>query len=546
MENILLEYKNGRIKTNLKVENIERFFIFPSKIYNQQLYTTSSDKPFKNEDIQFINYDLKKQRVMIKNSWYGEYPLFYYYDKVMDLIFIDYNLIELVKTIQKNHIKLELDRTAFFEECIIDNPLRDRTLFKNVYKCMAGEEIYFDLKKFEVRKERVFKLQFNSNNSEKNEESYLRDAKDILRSLLDKYEEELLHCQEEDILIPLSGGYDSRLLVSLAKRKGFSFNSLVFGPSHSNEITVAKKVASALKLNLSFGELLNSYYKKYGKEVVELTGGLSSPMHCHLHSIMQEKQILPKYIIHGFLGGEFAGANQTKIAKNFSMTKEEAVEDVINRRFKGHTLWTQIGTKEKEEIINDVEKIAEDCCQVNFPCHLDEYIRNVDRQNSLIANIFAPLERSSKIIRPFASKDYAKFFNGLPYELRENRYLYKKAALSLFPKAFDIPDQKLPSNVPIPKKLQPEARKLFLGAFVLSYLVSKGKIQIGKSMVYEKHHELLDNELKDVLNKSIEFSTDYTGIDFYKYAKPSYVRFKETLVPFRLITLYYLQDYFRS
>ncbi len=38
---------------------------------------------------------------MIKNSWYGEYPLFYYYDKVMDLIFIDYNLIELVKTIQK-------------------------------------------------------------------------------------------------------------------------------------------------------------------------------------------------------------------------------------------------------------------------------------------------------------------------------------------------------------------------------------------------------------------------------------------------------------
>ncbi|MED0904758.1 hypothetical protein CON53_06940 [Bacillus cereus] len=546
MENILLEYKRGKIKTNLKIENVERFFIFPSRIDSQQLYTTSSDKFLKSEDIQFINYDLKKQRIIINNSWYGEYPLFYYYDKVMDLILIDYNLIELVKAIQKNHIKLELDRTAFFEECIIDNPLRSRTLFKNVYKCMAGEEISFDLKKFEVKKERVFKLQFNGNHSEKNEELYLRDAKDILGSLFDKYEEELLHCQEEDTLIPLSGGYDSRLLASLANRKGFKFNSLVFGPSHSNEITVARKVADELNLNLNVEELLNSYYEKYGEEVVGLTGGLSSPMHCHLYSVMQEKQISPKYIIHGFLGGEFAGANQTKIAENFSMTKEEAIEDVINRRFKGHTLWAQIDTKEKEEIINDVKKLAEDCCQVNLPCHLDEYIRNVDRQNSLIANIFAPLERESRIIRPFASKDYAKFFNGLPYELRENRYLYKKASLSLFPETFEIPDQKLPSNIPIPKKLQPKVRKLFLGAFVLSYLVSKGKIQIGKSMVYEKHHELLDNELKDVLNKSIEFSTEYTGIDFYKYAKPSYVRFKETLVPFRLITLYYLQEYFRA
>ncbi|MFK4307405.1 asparagine synthetase B (glutamine-hydrolyzing) [Bacillus sp. RC242] len=541
---ILFEYKNGDIKSLLEINNFTNCLISPRNGKNGGLYSVINNNVVSDdlEDKQIIHIDLNNNALVIKNSWYGEYPLFYYVNEGENILFIHYDLKELVEKLKAHNIKIEMDRIAFIEECIIDVPLRSRTLYKEIKKCIAGQSIEFNLKTMKKQSKVIWNPKFNTKGLEANESTYLKDAKDILSSLLDGYQEELF--SNEEVLIPLSGGYDSRLLASLAKQKGVNFNSLVFGPKESNEINVANKIAEELNISLKHTELLDSYYLEYGKDVVEMTGGLSSPMHTHLYAVLKANNIMPKYIVHGFLGGTYTGANQESISKNLSMTEGESIDYVLNKYFVHHTLWSQISEDDKAEIKKDLEEAMQDCCVTNLPCHLAEYIKDMDRQFGLISNVFAPIENFSTIIRPFASRDYANFFSELPYELRVDRYMYQKAGRELFPSVFDIPDQTIPNNIPFAQKLYPNIRKIFLGAYVFGYLATKGKIKIGKSMVYEKHHELLDSELATLLDKSIPFATNAMGINFNQYSKASYTRFKETAVSFRLITLYLLKNNF--
>lgn len=92
--------------------------------------------------------------------------------------------------------------------------------------------------------------------------------------------------------------------------------------------------------------------------------------------------------------------------------------------------------REKEEFESDLREIMEDCCEVNLPCHFDEYVHNVDRQFSLISNVFTPIEQDTTIIRPFTSKEYCLFFNTLPYELRKIDIYILRQLKSYFQKHF--------------------------------------------------------------------------------------------------------------
>lgn len=135
----------------------------------------------------------------------------------------------------------------------------------------------------------------------------------------------------QDLLIPLSGGLDSRLLACLAQSEKLNFRSLVFGPKYSNEVTIAKEVARKLNIKLEYKELRNSYYLEYGEDVVKYTGGLSSAMHCHLYSILKANNLKPKYLIHGFMGDVYAGDSQPIFANDQSITKSQALQMFMNK-----------------------------------------------------------------------------------------------------------------------------------------------------------------------------------------------------------------------
>lgn len=78
--------------------------------------------------------------------------------------------------------KVEIDNVGFYQSAILDNPLRRRTLFKDINKIIAGEEISIELNSGKVKREDVWILPFNQNGYEKSEEEYLDEAKNILKN----------------------------------------------------------------------------------------------------------------------------------------------------------------------------------------------------------------------------------------------------------------------------------------------------------------------------------------------------------------------------
>ncbi len=542
MKNLLVEWTKEEFNSHLNISCNETILVpINSHFYKTFKYGEKFEEKVK-PDSQYIQLDFNNKKIRIKSSWYGEFPLFFYVNGKKNIFLMDSSLENVLKKLKAMGEKIEIDNVGFYQSAILDNPLRRRTLFKDIYKIIAGEEISIDLNSGKIKRENVWVLPFNQDGYEKSEEEYLEQAKKILKTLLAPYKKTL---NNQDVLVPLSGGLDSRLLACLAQCEQLEFRSLVFGPKHSNEVTIAKEVSKKLDIALEYKELKNSYYLDYGEDVVKYTGGLSSAMHCHLYSILRANNLKPNYLIHGFMGDVYAGDSQPIFANDYSITKEKALQMFMSK-VKKHTLWGSMDNIEKEEFEGDLNEIMDDCCEVNLPCHFDEYVHNVDRQFSLISNVFSPIEQETTIIRPFASKEYCLFFNTLPYELRKDRYLYTKAAEELFAEAFSIPTQKVPLKYQKISKYYPNIRKIFLGMFVLSYISTKGKMKIGKSMVYENHHELLDYELRALLESSIEYANGLFGKDFSIYGKLSTLRFKETKVPFRLINLYWLNEYIDS
>ena len=123
------------------------------------------------------------------------------------------------------------------------------------------------------------------------------------------------------------------------------------------------------------------------------------------------------------------------------MSIATAIENYVTKYAESKWLWRQLSDDDKYAIKCDLMEIMDDNCQCNLPCHFEEYVHNADRQFSLIANVFLPVESLGKVIRPFANKEYTLFFSSLPYELRSGRKFYREACKEMFPDIFSIGTQ---------------------------------------------------------------------------------------------------------
>lgn len=76
---------------------------------------------------------------------------------------------------------------------------------------------------------------FNNRLTDGQYKGYLDEAEEILLNLYTPYKNKIAIKQ---LVIPLSGEFDSRLLISSAKQQNLKFISLVFGLKESNEYSI--------------------------------------------------------------------------------------------------------------------------------------------------------------------------------------------------------------------------------------------------------------------------------------------------------------------
>jgi len=494
---MILEYRNNKFSFNggLLV-NQEIITLTPDNNHNYIL----SNKPKPKEEQQYILVNTLDGKVTINASWFGEYPLFYFVHR--DCFIISSSFQELLHRLPLEEIQtLEYDKTAICESFLFNAVLRSRTFYKDIKKIVAGKKITICGKSKNISEEQCFILPFHKEDNVKvNENTLIEEAVSI-------YEQLLIPdvSYGNNILLPLSGGLDSRLLACLMKKNNVNFNSITFGTKESTEPYIAQKIAKELSVDLKYLELKNSYYDGFGDEVTNLTGGLSNHRHCHMYACLTDNNIKSDFIVHGFLGDVYAGASQPASALKGDMNADEAMDLYLKKHTGTSWFWQQMTNTDKDNVIEVHMEIMNENCHVNLPCHFDEYIHNIDRQFSLIANVFAPIEKFGKVIRPFANKDYATFFNGLPFQYRNDRKLFKQACLKLFPKEFSYGNQdQLFNKNSIKGKVENLISNALSKIAYSSLKHTKGKFVFRNPKAIERHNELLFTTLNNKLNRSLE------------------------------------------
>jgi asparagine synthase (glutamine-hydrolysing) len=503
---MILEYKNNTFSFNAKVLKHEsKFVLTPS---NNHEYIISKNI-VGNKEQQCLIVNTGTAEVEINASWFGEYPLFYFIRPTFFIISSCYQT--LLKKLPAEEIRaLAYDRTAIYESLLFNAILRSRTFYQDIKKIIAGKKLTINGQTCTVKEEQCFILPFNK------KEEFIGDENTLIEQATGIYEQLVLpeKTQAENILLPLSGGFDSRLLGCLMNKNNVDFHSITFGTKESTEPFVARKIAKALDINLEYLELKDEYYDHWGDEVTKLTGGLSNHRHCHMYACMNEHSITSKHIVHGFLGDVYAGASQPNSASNFAMGSDEAIDNYIKAHAEKSWIWQQMSETEKANVTADLMDIMTDNCKVNLPCHFDEYVHNVDRQFSLIANVFTPIEQFGHVVRPFANKNYALFFNTLPFEYRNNRKLFKQACLKLFPKEFSYGNQdQIYQNNSLKGKFENILSKFYSKVAYSTLKYSKGKFVIRNPKAIERHNELLFTTLNEKLNQAILPVSELLGKD---------------------------------
>lgn len=279
--------------------------------YNVYLWGIGDlEKCFINENIISLSFPLHDKlddrnvlisftnnEIIVENDWLGSIPVFY--NKTLDIVS---TLISKTYNNKKFSIDAEglygyLDfGFSIFEK----TPIKDVNLLRYFSRLILGKEIKA------IYKEDIYLNKIYLNNKESSPALVVKTVKNYINSATDKI--------SGNIIIPTSGGYDSRFLNALVgdrKRiRSFTYGLTSLGTEKSSEVVKARYITKKLGIwwkEIKLGNFL-LYYEKWYKIF-----GMSSHLHgmYHLEFYKKIKKFLRNdfnyTVLNGIVGDAWSG-----------------------------------------------------------------------------------------------------------------------------------------------------------------------------------------------------------------------------------------------
>lgn len=242
--------------------------------------------------------------------------------------------------------------------------IKNETIFKNIKSLLPGECIYYENNKEIVN--------FNWNHFNPTYHSKNRNEKELTQILIRIFENIIQNNSNKRFLIPLSAGFDSRLVVSLMKYLGASFETFTYGFNNQRDFKIAKEICA--KLNIKNHKIImdnnNSkvYQKKKFKEFLEYKNfgiaannfGDFGPL-----SILDKKINKNEFMILNGQSGDFLTGGHLPIdtisEKNSSKKNKSSIFNFILS--KHYSLWNNHRESIKQDYFNKLNKYYFKHCQ---------------------------------------------------------------------------------------------------------------------------------------------------------------------------------------
>lgn len=343
------------------------------------------------------------------------------------------NLINLkgFSKIINDDAKLEISMAGF--------TIGNKTIYEDLYTLKAGEFVIFQNDKYE----RLNYYQYFDQIFTNNFEYYLTELSNITINIFKKLIKQI---GKRQIIIPLSGGNDSRLIASVLRYLNVkNVKCYTYGSQGNYEAKVAQSISKKLGYEWIFIPLTYKKEKKYYQSeefnnFLKFSETFSSvPFIQSLTSIKYLKEMNwiddDAIFINGSTGDFISGGHIShKILNNFKITdinkrKENILNFIIEKHF---SLWGYLKNERninrlKRNLLNEFAN-----SNINFeePAkdHLIfEYSEYIDRQTKYIISGQRVYEYYGYDWRlPLWDDEYLNFWKKVPLEFKVNQKLYLK------------------------------------------------------------------------------------------------------------------------
>lgn len=365
-------------------------------------------------------------------------PLFFV--NIKDNFFLDYDPKNLVKL---NGFDKTINDDAKIEIAMSGFTIGNKTIYKNLNSLIAGELVLFKYNNYKY--EHYYK--YFGKVIDKSIDEYLLELTEVTLNIFRRM---LNQIGNRQIVIPLSGGHDSRLIASILRHLGAkNVKCYTYGTSGNFEAKIAKKIAQKLGYNWRFVPLTFKSEKKYYNsnefnDYLNFSESYSSvPFIQSLSSIKYLKDsnwINEDAIFINGLSGDFisGGHADIKNGENYNLgtdnieTLISRKKNILNKLIEKHfSLWGYLKTNQnlnrvKDNLWNEIDK---GCINLENEQqdHLSfEYSELIGRQSKYVLKKQKVYEFYGHEWRlPFWEDKYLYFWKKIPlhYKLKQKLYI---------------------------------------------------------------------------------------------------------------------------
>ncbi|EDL64357.1 asparagine synthase family protein [Bacillus sp. SG-1] len=341
--------------------------------------------------------------------------------------------------------KGELVDTAVTEFIITGVTTNDKTLFKGVKQVEAG--CYIKNETDNLKMYRYYS--FYHSPIEKDLISLSEEFESVLIEVFKDLGE---RTKNKKIVLPLSGGYDSRIIALLLKKFGNdNIIAFTYGKRQNKEAGISEGIAHGLNIPWEFYEYKKEdWYSWYNSDQWQkyVDFAVNGSNLAHLQDWPAVTKLVENHpedlvFIPGHSGDFVAGSHlpyEITEDRNFSM------DDVISFILKKHYKLWDIGSiaEKRPDLINEIrESIQHLPYKSNEEASASfEYWDWKERQAKFIINslrVYEFYQQNWEI--PLWDDRIMDFFKKVPVSLRFNKYLYDYTLHRMFPDYFDMPQK---------------------------------------------------------------------------------------------------------
>jgi hypothetical protein len=319
-------------------------------------------------------YNKKSNSLKCYNDPFGIYPLYLNKQEASFNISNDFDqLIDCLKEITFN-------KNALQDYFLFNYTLKSRTIFKEI-KQFEGGMLY-------SKKGDQFKFQksyfIGSYIFRKNDGGLDEMTKSLTENITSNLD------LNKRMKIPLTGGFDTKVILSLAMENKISFDTFTFGTPSSHDTIAAKKISKQLEIKNTFYNSYEYFEKNIDEALMTfLRAAPNAPIvHTLLQYQMMKTHIKNHNIITGKMGGELIVG--PILLSQLITTKAAAILTKSDKR----NLF-----REFENVISDIGFLNTHSYVKNAP----EYINSIESYNDIDGG-------NKRLIEFLVNETYAKFF----------------------------------------------------------------------------------------------------------------------------------------